>query len=598
MKDVVFGGRMLLSVLLAVIAQAALAEKTNTEPIYTITVPGTFSNTFDTITGDLPEGVSFKRTAGGVTTGCTYGDFIDEKEAGTLVKDGEGWLVIDKALSNWSGQIHVDKGVLHVCVAEGGLGKVLCTSGLPADGDATYVAKGATLLMDSSGMDIKQRAERKKIVFEGDGAEGMKGSFVVYQKGDVTGGTSGNQSWWFGTLPTLSGDATLASDTSKMRAMLFNDPSPTVMDLGGHTLRIVRGGAGSVDFNQNNALVTNGQIVADNIKYHMQNGSVAFAAGAESSLTLTNKAYLSLEAATKVPGPANWTLNVDCPSYVQYMGTGGGYGIAVTNAYGWYGPVALNNSLGIETGVNGYGGTFGGVVSGPGGFYSKGGQSPFLLHLLNPENTFAGGVGLSGMSLALYADGALPADGGSLAITNGNLFVANSALEDYYDAATYNTTAKTNGLCRRFKTDYTLPAAEFSGTGTVRMVSGKAGDDSRVRAPRKPGRWMGPVVKSGAGELVYDAPMGGGELEIREGGVKFSFAGAGLFESHVDFNTTSAGAQQFYESSVTLTNEVKLLPDTVFSFMMISGATNTFSRSVPGMERGRSGTPPVARTTA
>lgn len=575
MKDVVFGGRMLLSVLLAVIAQAALAEKTNTEPIYTITVPGTFSNTFDTITGDLPAGVSFTKTVGGVTTDCTYGDFIDEKEAGTLVKDGEGWLVIDKALSNWSGQIHVDKGVLHVCVAEGGLGKVLCPVGLlPADGDATYVAKGATLLMDSSGMDRQQRAEQKKIVFEGDGAEGMKGSFVVYQKGDVTGGTSGNQSWWFGTLPTLSGDATLASDTSKMRAMFFVDPKPSLFDLGGHTLRIVRGGTGSVDFNQNNSIVTNGQIVADNVKYHMQNGSVAFAAGAESSLTLTNKAYLSLEGTTKVPGPANWTLNVDCPSYVQYMGTGGGYGIALTNAYGWYGPVVLNHSLGIETGVNGYGGTFGGVVSGPGGFFSKGGKSPFLLHLLNPQNTFMGGVKLSDMSLALYADGALPASGGSLALTNGCLYLA-SLLSDYDDKGR---------TCSRYQTSYTLPGANFDGTGVVRVVSGKADDYSRVLTPGSPGRWTGPVVKTGAGELDYDASMGGDELDIRQGGVKLHFAGAGLIKSRVRYPDDAADAvvKAFYDSSEILTNEVTLTPDMAYG----RGAEGGWTKKSAGVYEG------------
>ena len=544
-------------------AQTARAEKTVVEPIYTITVPPGFSNTFDSVTGTLPDGVSFKKTSGGVETDCAYENFFAEEAAGTLVKKGTGWLVIDKALSNWSGQIHVDEGVLHVCVATGGLGKELISSGFPADGDATFVKSGATLLMDSSGMPRKQRYERKKIVFEGEGAEGLTGALIAYQHGTLEG--DGNQNWWFGQTPTLSGDAVLGCDTEMTRTMFFNDPKTALMDLGGHTLRIVKAGSSNLDFNHNGAVITNGHIVMEQGCYHQQNSGAVFARGAPGSLTLTNNAYLYWEACEAIHGHSNWTLRVCGNNYFQQAGKENGHDFALTNNRAWYGAIELNKTLALSSATNAYSLTFGGPISGDGGFRINNNNANLWIHLTHPTNTFKGGMKLTKSSLLLYADGALPAaeDSGSLAITNGNLFVVNSGLEDYYDAATYNSTAKTNGLCRRYTMEYTLPAAEFVGTGTVLMVSGKAKDRSRVRAPRKPGRWMGPVVKRGAGELVYDAPMGGA-LEIREGGVKLGFAGAGLFESHVDFNTTKAGAQQFYESSVTLTNEVKLVPEMAY----------------------------------
>lgn len=126
------------------------------------------------------------------------------------------------------------------------------------------------------------------------------------------------------------------------------------------------------------------------------------------------------------------------------------------------------------------------------------------LHLFNPENDFTGPWSIDGAQLYLWADGALPANCGGLFATNASL------------------------ICAKDSVFWHLPQTEFSGTGYV---------------SRAYGRWNGRVLKTGAGELVYDSFVDGDELEIRSGTVRMRTASsrgryAGLAEGIRYFTNT------------------------------------------------------------
>ena len=551
--------KKLTGLTVAFLAGVACAEKTFNEPIYTVGVDGSVSNVLSA--------VNIVKTAGGVQAPSSYGELQAETAAGTLVKKGAGWLVVNEALANWSGQIHVDEGVLQV-TCRGGLGKekvpASSTSTTYAtDEDATFVASGATLFMDSSLLDKKVRNESKKIVFEGEGAEGLGGAVVTYAR-NLSATASGNQSWWFGQIPTLSGDATVMMDTEITRTMFFADqnyrPMP-ILDLAGHTLRLVHAPDNNVTFNHNGTAVSNGTLIADNISYHLQNTGSSFAGGPACTLVFTNAAKFAWESVNGyAAGRRDWTVELaDCGEW-SVTGTGGGHSSVGTNDYAWYGPVKINqDKLKIrKVGANLYGLTLGGPVSGRGGIVPYNNMATNLwLHLLNPANSFQGGVQLAdGGVVEAFANGALPANGGPLRLSNGTFYAVNGDVEDYEDVRTYNATAKTNGLCRRYVADYELPSAVFSGTGLVRVVESPKDVDTRIVTVGKSGRWSGSVVKQASGELLYDAAFGAPLLDIQGGGVKLGFASAGLYETHVDYNATKAGSGVFYNSNVTLSNVV------------------------------------------
>lgn len=107
------------------------------------------------------------------------------------------------------------------------------------------------------------------------------------------------------------------------------------------------------------------------------------------------------------------------------------------------------------------------------------------LHLVSPDNDFSGLLSLNGVQLCLWNNGALPMSG-------AGVFASNSVLR-----------------CSDAVGFWQLPGAEFAGSG---------------RVDRAFGRWNGKVVKSGAGELVYDALFDGDELEVKGGAVRMTSA--------------------------------------------------------------------------
>lgn len=70
----------------------AFADKVQNEPIYTVDVDGSVSNVLSA--------VNIVKTSGGVSGACSYDELQAETAAGTLVKKGAGWLVVNETLAN------------------------------------------------------------------------------------------------------------------------------------------------------------------------------------------------------------------------------------------------------------------------------------------------------------------------------------------------------------------------------------------------------------------------------------------------------------------------------------------------------------------
>ena len=181
-----------------------------------------------------------------------------------------------------------------------------------------------------------------------------------------------------------------------------------------------------------------------------------------------------------------WTLSMQKKSYFSV-------GVTEANVYSyWLGPVQLNDmhSLWLQNPPRFCGLALCGPVSGEqGGFrsYPNNNRKGFMLKLMNPNNSFKGGVSLSDGCFTATANGALPADGGAIVVTNGSISL-------YGDI------------------DYALPDCVLSATGKVSTTTAT-------------GAWK-KMSKTGSGEWIYDSRVGADVLELSQGGVHLTGEGA------------------------------------------------------------------------
>ena len=533
--------KKLMTVAILAAIGSAYGEKALNYPVYAVTVPQGVSNSFAALSADC----TFTRTAteGATPEVTSYADFLAESAAGTLVKEGPGWLVIEEPIADWTGQIHVEEGVLRAACSNA-LGKVMVsatsTVSYPSDADGTFVSSGATLFMDASFCSSGPTREKKTIVFEGTGALGMNGALVAYGRG-----LKDNTAWPLGANPRLSGDATLYIDINHASSSLLatchrlslnkKAMPPTALDLAGHTLtlkgRVDEGydAYHQSDINFNSGIISNGHIVVENVIFHQQNTPV-FVGDATSSLHMTAPSVLSWES-LNAPLAQRWTLIFESSQLLRSSQSNlasMGYELGQTNYFCWNGPVELRTTLRMEPGTSGrYGAVFNGPVSGPYGMHVNFMNTNYLaLHLSSSANTFTGGVGLNKSRLFAYCNGAVPATGGMLAATNS---------EAYFPATE----------------EYLLPSAEFVGTGLVFSAYGVSAT----------GTWNTVFTKKGNGELFYNSNFGAPLLDVQGGGVKLRNDAAGLVYGILPGSNTSRGAVVEMESSVVPTNTTALGTD-------------------------------------
>ncbi len=436
-------------------------------------------------------------------------DFLAAK-TGTFVKDGTGTLKIDVGLANWTGDMHVMNGVMHVNHLDG--------FGPSSGNNSVYVHNGATLLNENPPgvlkLDANNYSCRRVIAFEGEGYDSMGALRVV---NDI-----GESSWAMMCYPTLTDDATLMLDNKHI--VYMNWRPPTELRLNGHTLWLKNAeGRTRPCFRLNDPdIVTSGNLIVDGIDFQTyydfpfdsKGGSIIFTN--EVSFTTPN---------LKTNGRRVWPLYIlgdmtkwDISAELnQVKGEEGDvvdeYGNKLVNGSkidinpwwawdpdvtrynSWDAPVYLGgmvplrnnlstvNVLGESTHNTGL--TFNGPVSGPGGFVpyqttSSRYYSDIALQLNSLENTFTGGVVLGdGCRLIVRGNGSLPAAGAACSITNGSMILCG---ED----------------------ELSLPELKFHGTGLVERASFTGGNASGV-------------TKTGEGELVWNTSVGAQTLELKGG---------------------------------------------------------------------------------
>lgn len=515
-----FWGRAFFFGVAAVAATVSSAGDMTNEPIFTITVAKGVTNL-------CSEVAVVKHVTGEADETLTFAEFAALDTTGTLQKEGEGCLKVDQAISKFKGQIHVNDGIYYVR-AIGARGWTCASGTQPSEDDAVYVHDGATLFMDATfNTESSFLAEQKMHVISGTGYEGL-GALHCYdtKASRVTGWPSG--------YTQLAADAKIVHDVcgSGQRLSLSSSAKPAQwIKCNGHQLLIERGPSfaktATPDFNHNAVSVYGGQggtILVTNVWYHLQN-SANLQDGESSRLIISQIGCMTLESMSKPK--LTWTLQSGLPGEsgatqlnVGYYGkevadyTGYSAKNGQTNHNVWSGPVVLNRSLALQRSGNKvrYGCVFRGPVSGVGGFKpnSKTRTSAtyggLLVHLVNPENTFQGGVDLNDGALCLYGNGTLPKDGGNTYLYNSDLCL------------------------NRSDTPYELPSATFevtaTGTGRVNSVLGA---------------WSGAVTKLGAGRLDYLTSVGGPLLDIQAGSVRFANAQAGLIEGQHDYAKDTSG---------------------------------------------------------
>lgn len=192
----------------------------------------------------------------------------------------------------------------------------------------------------------------------------------------------------------------------------------------------------------------------------------------------------------------------------------GGLGLSDTRCNRWNGPVQLDGPLALakydsnetDTSV-----VFAGPVHGVGALVSGGDDKAGKkdgyahVHLMNGANDFQGGVVKVGGSVNLYADGALPRDGGALVLSN-------SVVTLHGDGA------------------WSLPDLHVVGTGLVTTATAVV--PNVVTDPLNPTFTRGSlksVVKEGAGDLVVNSAYATPLLDVREGTVSLAMGEANAY---------------------------------------------------------------------
>ncbi len=438
-----------------------------------------------------------------------YGATVTE-----IIKLGDGTLIIPQntSLASTAFDISVQDGIFRF-------------GGKPSLGNIarTITVNNGATLWNTSGGDYASIGAGVTTHFSG---EGHKGMGALYKNNYSYGYPFG---YW-----VLEGDAKVWTIDQ-----YENDP-PKRIDMNGHALDlhvqasyweyVVVTNAGAIRIHGNPN--TNSNFV------RFKNWN-ALGGGSEETLSFENTAWQlqDMRRYLITDTGLNRSLSFGAGASIHLLT--GSYSLGFGNY--WAGPVeVLNDTLPLtvaaDKGELSF--AFTNVVSG-GGFELNGLNTTTLgLYLSNSGNSYTNGITGRYAKLHLGANGALPATGGALALTNSAVILEDSSAI------------------------WSLPAAEFAGTGSV-----KGGR----------GAWAS-FTKTGAGNLFYDSVVGSDTLDITEGTVDFrSFSSnrtvfAGLVEGiqHVNFGSASAQRYEVYAfpylwrynaSSNSITRGARLLYD-------------------------------------
>ena len=415
----------------------------------------------------------------------------------SLVIDCAGVVTSDVALAGWSGDLRIRPRSVFEVTANGALGT--------ADG-AIFIEDGGQLKMSVMAK-FTWTQVKKTCSFEGEGPDGNGALYSISAQHE-------NEYCLWPYRLVMTGDATWkAANDSQM------DVYGAELDMNGHTLRY------GVSGRFHAVKITNPGHIVHFYGGMLIQGGCDFGGGDTNTITVQRGATMRQWGG---PGTTPWTAIFE-PGSNLYPGAYSGNQ--------WQGPVVLEGMVPMQRWLEGATMTFYGPVSGSGGIFSANNGvygELMTLRLACPTNDFRGGVQLRGCVLDLPTDGALPADGAELVMTNSSVTFA-------------------EGIA------YDLPAAVFSGTGTVSRGSGA---------------WRGSVTKDGAGELVYASGVGADLLDVKGGSVRLVCDDKGLYRGIVQGTKEENTALAAFEAASVPTNGWAAFPD--YSYPARSGSWKSY----------------------
>lgn len=424
-----------------------------------------------------------------------------------ILKKGDGTLVASD-IGSYAGAITIEKGIYQYAKAVH-LGA--------SSGGAVHVLSGGTLECKQTDA---QSAVGKTVYFEGPGVTDVYGALRF----DGTTSPADTAVGPFGERLVMTDDATITDTLAPSAKARFAN---LTLDMQGHALTMNCHASGTYFIKSK--VVNSGHIVVKTKSFGINQTS--FDGTADNTLTVTGSSGLyvgSLSADKTTP----WTIILDTTANLhQESSPTYWHGPVVFRKHIPYGAYSSNHKLFFDNKVSGPDGI---TVMGKDEFDKNGTRIRYnpTLELSYPGNTFEGGVAVNFGTLSLPVNGALPANGGKLSLTN--------------------STVK---LDATGKVKYELPELSCHGTGVVSVVGGY-------------GKWKGTVVKENREDLVYDSHVRMDALDVRAGRVvKLPNAPnpqAGLYrgmQRYGSYNELYAA----FQTRVTFTNETVLTPDRAFN---------------------------------
>ena len=461
-------------------ASAVCAE--DPEGVLTLTSPGTLSAAMEAAGASLAEISSYTQ----------------------LVVDCGGTITSDTSISDWTGDLRIKTNSVFKVTAVGAQGAAAGTIYIENGGQyrvAYATAEGFVQV-------------NKTCYFEGEGPDGLG---ALYS--ESASQQNGHCVWPY--YLHLTGPAKWTGKNGNQ------DINGALLDLHGHTLTF------RVDGRFHNVTVTNGGHIVTIGHAMLMQGTTKFCGGDTNTLTFTG-------------GMARFwgTGSMSTPWKLIFDNVSGNDIYPGNSVCDWQGPVVMNGPVRMQRWNEWSHLRFTNVVSGAGGLIPNGNVSRnnhMTLTLSNPNNSFTGGVEMKESVLILSANGALPAAGAAMKMTDGTVRLPSSET-------------------------YDLPAAIFSGTGMV--VNGT-------------GTWRGKVTKTGSGEMLYVSSIGSPLLDVQ----------GGTFTLAMDLSRgvwlgslvgANSGFEDAWGAGLILSNSVSAYPDLVYKNVYTGGWTDYMYLSYSG----------------
>ena len=391
-----------------------------------------------------------------------FSEVKDSFAAGSVFrKRGAGYLRSSPSMFGFSGEIRIEEGgfmvVTNRCL--GPTDKELANPIIVSNGASIVICPTLATCPDDN------LRMRNQMTFAGNGYEGRGAICYAMGKGCSLKNQGFSGDW------TLAGDAMIGVDTSEY----VNHPGLRHLYLKGNVLTVKQMGDKAGTFVLPQGVIAGGagaNVLFDgpNLSPLIQDTNRDWWTGdADNGLMLTNGADMVWYVFDPRPW---WSLVVNEGSELRISGQEKyPCNLGAAERYGsWGGPLRINaDTFQIHGEAPLQGAWFLGHVSGRGGISA----SDMWLKLSCATNSFVGSVSVSCVrksyetGLALYANGAIPANGGGIAVTNATTYLG--AEEAFaLPKLTYEVTSGTvsvSGLATRV----TAPSLLKTGGGTLDM---------------------------------------------------------------------------------------------------------------------------------